>query len=253
MNEDPKGWRPVALSSDLPIGGVLRTVVEARDLAVWRSRSGVVRAWDNRCPHRGMRLSFGFVRGESLTCIYHGWQYGTDGVCNYIPAHPDLAPPKTLCVTSFACLEKGGLIWASLSGGDSVPGADLPNLDLDAAEPVRSITFDREIGVISAMLSSVCFPITEGWQPGDGVFTSLENTDGLITLEGRMEKERRILIAALQPLPNNRTAAHVLTSPAASPAMKIMLSRWLERFRWFAENPGIETGSWHPVQEAVGG
>ena len=62
----------VGLSKDLPNGRVMRAIVGEQDLVVWRSKSGVLSAWDNRCPHRGMRLSHGFVRGEALACVYHG-------------------------------------------------------------------------------------------------------------------------------------------------------------------------------------
>ncbi|MGI9505447.1 MAG: Rieske 2Fe-2S domain-containing protein [Geminicoccaceae bacterium] len=235
------GWTAVALASDLPKGGVLRTLVDGRDLAVWRSRSGAVRAWDNLCPHRGMRLSYGFVRGESLTCIYHGWQYGTDGICRYIPAHPDLSPPATLCTTAFACTEQGGLIWASLS--DEPPELEL---DLADAEPLRSLVIEEAAADVGSMLAKACFPITEAWRAGEGNFVTIEAKGGVIIREGRAGDIRRRLVTALQPLPADRTAVHALTSPSASPKLKTALSRWLERFRWFAENPGAETHSWHP-------
>lgn len=243
MEPGKKEWTSVALSADLPKGGVLRTVVEEHDLAVWRNRSGDVRAFDNRCPHRGMRLSYGFVRGESLTCIYHGWQYGTDGVCRYIPAHPDLTPPSTLCVKAFACVEKSGLIWVSLED----QGAE-PNIEPADAEPVRSLTFDQNLASVEAILGTARFPITETWQPTEGVFTSIGGGGGLVIREGALGSESRRLIAALQSLPGNRTAAHVLTMPAASVKLKTALSRWLERIRWFAENPNVETPSWRPLE-----
>lgn len=241
MGDALDGWTVVALASDLPKGGVLRTVVEDRDLAVWRSRSGAVRAWDNRCPHRGMRLSYGFVRGESLTCIYHGWRYGTDGVCHYIPAHPDLKPPATLCTTAFACIEQGGLIWASLA-------EDPPQLTLDLAEaePLRSLVIDAAISDVGSMLTDVSFPITEDWKAGEGDFSTTDASDSLIIREGGMGDIGRRLITALQPLPGDRTAVHMLTSPSASPTLKKTLSRWLERVRWFAENPSAATHSWRP-------
>jgi len=67
----------------------MRAKTGREDLVVWRSASGVLSAWENRCPHRGMRLSHGFVRGESLACAYHGWHFECSGRCHYIPAHPD--------------------------------------------------------------------------------------------------------------------------------------------------------------------
>lgn len=246
MKADLHGWTPVALSSDLPKGGVLRAVVEGQDLAVWRSRSGAVRAWDNRCPHRGMRLSFGFVRGESLTCIYHGWQYGTDGTCRYIPAHPDLEPPKTLRTTAFACADHAGLIWASLSDR-----SDPPTLDLDDAEPLRSLVFDLDMTTVGERLAEASFPITESWTPGQGHFTTIERRDGLIVREGRQGDTSRRLIALLQPLPDDRTAVHVLTSPTAPGKSKKSLSRWLERLRQFAEDRHVGTLSRLPADAAL--
>jgi Rieske [2Fe-2S] domain len=35
-------------------------------VVVWRGQDGKVHAWEDWCPHRGMRLSFGFARGKSL-------------------------------------------------------------------------------------------------------------------------------------------------------------------------------------------
>ncbi|MGO7418409.1 Rieske 2Fe-2S domain-containing protein, partial [Rhizobium ruizarguesonis] len=43
----------------------------AGSIALWSSASGRISASADRCPHRGMSLSHGFVRGETLSCIYH--------------------------------------------------------------------------------------------------------------------------------------------------------------------------------------
>ncbi|RDJ93358.1 DUF3416 domain-containing protein, partial [Lacticaseibacillus rhamnosus] len=65
---------------------------------VWRGPDGTARAWADRCPHRGMRLSFGYVRENTLTCIYHGWSFGSGpgagaARCLGVPAHPGMTPP----------------------------------------------------------------------------------------------------------------------------------------------------------------
>ena len=57
-----------------------------------------------------MRLSFGFVRGEVLNCLYHGWQYGASASCQKIPAHPDLTVPPTIRANAYASAETGGFI-----------------------------------------------------------------------------------------------------------------------------------------------
>lgn len=106
-------WTPVALSRDILSGTSNPAQVGGQDLAVWRSESGHIAAWADRCPHRGMRLSHGFVRGEVLNCIYHGWNYGSDGRCQRIPAHPDLVPPDAIRVPRFAVMESSGVVWVA--------------------------------------------------------------------------------------------------------------------------------------------
>ncbi len=126
-------WVAVALSQDLRNAMAMPARIDGTDLALWRSMSGQVHAWGDRCPHRGMRLSHGFVRGETLSCIYHGWQYGQDGGCTSIPAHPKLTPPKTICATTYQCVEDGGLIWVALNEVTTAPPT------LSGKTPVRSV------------------------------------------------------------------------------------------------------------------
>ena len=74
-------WIPNGLSHDLPPGVVMQCVCHEQDVAIWRSATGQIAAWKDRCQHHGMRLSHGFERGETLSCIYYGWVYGTNGGC----------------------------------------------------------------------------------------------------------------------------------------------------------------------------
>ena len=127
-------WTATGLSQDLPKGVVMAGHWQGHDLAVWRSATGRLQAWNDRCPHRGMRLSHGFVRGETLACIYHGWVYGVDGGCKHIPAHPTLTPPATITVTAFACVEQDGVIWVAPADMAGAPP------EMRGMQPLRSIS-----------------------------------------------------------------------------------------------------------------
>ena len=117
------GWMPVALNNAVQAGSAIRVIAGTDDIALWRGKDGVAHAWENRCPHRGMRLSYGTVCGNRLRCLYHGWIYDGSGTCVAIPAHPDLTPPQTIKVRTYRCVEAGALIWVS-DGDISAPAID---------------------------------------------------------------------------------------------------------------------------------
>ena len=70
---DCRDMIPVSLSSGVEPGARTGTSVSGRLVVLWRGQDGRVRAWADRCPHRGMRLSFGYVRGSALTCVTSCW------------------------------------------------------------------------------------------------------------------------------------------------------------------------------------
>jgi nitrite reductase/ring-hydroxylating ferredoxin subunit len=146
----PAHWTPVALAADLPPGTVVGVVVDGSEVAIWRDAEGRAHAWEDRCPHRGMKLSFGFVRGDRLACIYHGWEYDGDARCRRIPAHPDLEVPASICANAYALAEAGGLLW--------LRAEPAPPPDLAPAAPLRSLFVDAPLGDALATLEREGLP-----------------------------------------------------------------------------------------------
>jgi nitrite reductase/ring-hydroxylating ferredoxin subunit len=138
-------WIPIALGRDVPAGTTRAIILDGAELVIWRAESGSVQVWEDRCPHRGMRLSFGFVRGEALNCLYHGWQYGAAGPCQRIPAHPDLIVPSTIRAKAYAATESGGLVLVNL--GDPGP----PPVFL-AGLPIASLAIEAKSGAVLQLL-----------------------------------------------------------------------------------------------------
>ncbi|WP_439119081.1 Rieske 2Fe-2S domain-containing protein [Marivita sp.] len=190
-------WVAVALKDDVPPGVVIPSRIEDMDLAIWCTPSGRYHAWSDRCPHRGMRLSHGFVRGDTLACIYHGWQYNEEGACDYIPAHPKLTPPNTICVPTYTCTEAGGVIWVSLNKTDSALPA------LGGRKPVRSLPINLSATDLAAHF-------------GAEDYTTIA-----------VVSDHDVLIA-VQPCTDNACMAHVLASPDTD---RTTVSRWLEDLR----------------------
>ncbi len=145
-------WVPIALSRDVPTGTTRAAVVDGQELAAWRGERGSVQVWEDRCPHRGMRLSFGFVRGDTLNCLYHGWEYGSRGNCRRIPAHPDLVVPATIKAHAYEATESGGMILVNFGKSEPPPliiaGLPIASLALDSTiETVLQLCGARPDGI----------------------------------------------------------------------------------------------------------
>ena len=201
-------WVAIGGSSGLAPGAVMPAIVRGTELAVWRDRQGTVHAWRNQCPHRGMRLSFGYVDDNGrLACRYHGWRYGTDGKCAAIPAHPGQPPPDDVSVPAFASRERDGLIW--------VAPTDAPALG-EIAERDEELVFCRSM--VAHANPEAVIDAAEALEVAPGVVRTV--TAGAP------------LVLALQPIGAARTGIHLLTVADDSETVERRLAaaawgRWL--------------------------
>lgn len=74
-------WHPVIPVKDIPAGTTKPLRIMGEDFTLYRGESGEVHAVANRCAHRGTQLSTGWVEGECIRCLYHGWKYDAAGQC----------------------------------------------------------------------------------------------------------------------------------------------------------------------------
>jgi vanillate O-demethylase monooxygenase subunit len=102
-------WYVAASSAEVQAKPVGRTILEKR-MAIYRTESGEVAAFQDRCPHRFVPLSRGHVRGDNLECAYHGLQFDRSGNCVLNP-HGDHKIPKDAGVRHFPVIERYGFIW----------------------------------------------------------------------------------------------------------------------------------------------
>lgn len=202
MTANLTGWHPIASSSDLPMRHVYQGQLWGREFAVWRADDGHVNVWENRCLHRGVRLSIGLNEGRELRCLYHGWRYAnrTAG-CTYIPAHPADAPARTICNNTYQCVEAHGLVWSTLA----------PNT---AFEPPAILQ-----GEVSLALRPI--PIAA---PARLVREFAHNYPfGTVTHEDEasltLQSESSILMLFLQPIDAAKTVLRGVLTPAPDDAM----------------------------------
>ena len=155
----PTTWHPVLAAQLLRAGhGVVAARLHGRDLALWRSASGQAQAWEDRCPHRGVRLTLGRVVGDRLACAYHGWEYAAGtGRCMAIPAMPREPVPGKVCARTYAVREAQAMVWVALDGdGGTHPAGFNPApvvSDAPSGRLVRSVGVFAPSATVEASLS----------------------------------------------------------------------------------------------------
>ncbi|HWL29386.1 MAG TPA: Rieske 2Fe-2S domain-containing protein [Burkholderiaceae bacterium] len=131
-------WHPVALSRSVAPGKAISIRILGEDLTLYRGESGEPYVVGARCAHRGTLMHTGWVEGDHIRCIYHGWLYDASGQCVERPAE---TAAGNAGIGGYPALDYGGLIFAYF-GPAPAPEFSLPRKEiLEAAERV---TFARK-------------------------------------------------------------------------------------------------------------
>jgi nitrite reductase/ring-hydroxylating ferredoxin subunit len=244
VSTEREGWYAVSLSNGVPAGTSNGTYLFGEEIVVWRDAGGTPHVWVDRCPHRGMRLSYGFVRSDRIACLYHGWQYGTDGHCLKIPAHPVVKPPDSIVVWRHSCREAAGLIFAHF--GEAADAPELPpGVGRETFTPVRSIHVETPAEVLVDRFAALTIaPFHPRLRAEDFAPTT---TDWLVTRSVERDGVRETLLAAVQPIGSDRSALHLLVNGSGdyAGAGQKYFAKVIEGLR-----DGIE-GGWLPATGAI--
>jgi nitrite reductase/ring-hydroxylating ferredoxin subunit len=196
-------WFPLVRSEEVEPRQVVHVKLCDQEIALWRSDTGSVNAWENRCPHRGVRLSIGINTGQHLVCQYHGWRFASDGgQCVFIPSHPTQKPASTLCVTTYPVIERLGFVWTTLKGP-----VDEPTLPVPESAPrctLRSLYFNVSAACLHDALRCG-YPI-------DDTTPGTVESENAWTLIARPESatDHRAVVFLLQPVTSGETWLHGL-------------------------------------------
>lgn len=124
----PSGWFAVAASDEVRPGQVIARRYFERDLAIYRTDSGVLRVVDAFCPHMGGHLGrIGEVKGEALRCRFHGFRFDVEGRC--VGTSYDGPPPAKARLDAWSVREMGGLILVWFDARGLEPQWQLPQLE----------------------------------------------------------------------------------------------------------------------------
>src|SRR5256714_2847254 len=118
-------WLAIHRSEDLAPGHAKPIRIMSEDYTLYRGESGSAHVLDYRCPHRGAQLHLGWVEGDAIRCLYHGWKYDRSGQCVEMPAE-DPSYPKKVKARSTPTREFMGMIFAYFGEGAEPPFPPFP-------------------------------------------------------------------------------------------------------------------------------
>ncbi len=109
-------WIAVGRSQDLRKGRAKPIRIMSEDFALYRGDSGKAFCVDYRCPHRRAQMHLGWIEGDDIRCVYHGWKFEGGGQCVEQPAEePGFA--RKVRIGAYPCNEYLGLIWVYFGDG----------------------------------------------------------------------------------------------------------------------------------------
>ncbi len=79
-------WYAVLSSGEIRAGQVLGARRFGKDLVFFRTSTGEIGCFDNRCAHRKASLAKGVVCDDHIKCPFHGFEYDSTGKCVYVPS-----------------------------------------------------------------------------------------------------------------------------------------------------------------------
>ena len=180
----PYGWYAMQRSDALQPGDVKPLHYFGRDLVLFRTESGQAALLNAYCPHLGAHLGHGgCVKGESISCPFHAWQFDPDGFCTEIP-YAKRIPPKIdgkRAIDAYPVVERNQMIWAWYH-----PQGAAPEFDVEAFEELNSPdwlpieTYDWNINTIIQETGENAADIAHFVT----VHSAQEMPDGEVTLEG---------------------------------------------------------------------
>lgn len=110
-------WTAVHRSEDLARGHAKPIRIMGEDYTLFRGESGRAQVFAYRCPHRGALLHLGWVEGEDIRCLYHGWKFDCSGQCVEQPAE-EAGFARKVRAKSWPTREHMGLVFAYFGEGE---------------------------------------------------------------------------------------------------------------------------------------
>lgn len=128
----PNQWYAILESNEVKRGRPVGLTRMGEKLVAWRDSQGRVTVMRDLCPHRGVALSAGELKGDCIVCPFHGFEYDASGRCTVIPANGRSMPvPKAFQVPTYPAHEAHDFIfiWWGQPAGELPPPCFFDDID----------------------------------------------------------------------------------------------------------------------------
>jgi phenylpropionate dioxygenase-like ring-hydroxylating dioxygenase large terminal subunit len=119
-------WYVAALSGEVQ-GKLLARTILGTPVVMYRRSDDAVVALEDRCAHRRLPLSFGFLENDNVVCGYHGMTFDDTGKCIRVPGQEKI--PAGAGVRSFPVMERHNVVWIWVGKRELADSSSVPDLD----------------------------------------------------------------------------------------------------------------------------
>src|SRR6266545_6043757 len=123
-------WHPIHRAEELRAGQAKPIEIMSERFTLYRDENGAPHVVDFRCPHRGTQLSAGWIEGDAIRCMYHGWKFNAAGQCIEQPAEEKSFAAK-IRIRSCPTREYLGLIFVYFGADEPPPLPRYPDFEKD--------------------------------------------------------------------------------------------------------------------------
>jgi 5,5'-dehydrodivanillate O-demethylase len=110
-------WTAIYRSQDLRTGFAKPIRIMGENYALYRGQSGRAFVIDYRCPHRGAQMHLGWIEGDTIRCVYHGWKFDCSGQCIEQPAE-EAGFASKIQIKTYPTREYLGFVFAYFGDGN---------------------------------------------------------------------------------------------------------------------------------------
>ncbi|MFE3454223.1 Rieske 2Fe-2S domain-containing protein [Nonomuraea sp. NPDC059194] len=136
-------WYALCPSELVKRGELVRLDRAGEELLLWRDAAGAVHVQEDRCPHRGARLSQGVHMGDRIACNYHGVQIDKAGVVVSVPGVPGCSLEGKRALRTFPATDHAGAVFAWF--GDAEDAEPVP---FDVPEQLADEEWDHFLAYV---------------------------------------------------------------------------------------------------------